>query len=309
MVKKNILVFLAIFIAFLMAMILLFYYSPKTWLISDINSSFKNDALALLLLGKPGPGYIGSENTDSIMVVYFDFKNNKVFLIPVPRDLIVLDDNKNFVKINSLYPEKKQLLLLKKVSEITGLDIENYIAYDLYLVLKLVDKVGGIEMVIKEPITDAVSYFTISPGKKKIDSYLAELVLRSRFNKDGDFFRIKNQIDFLSALKNKIFSLPVSEKIALLKFLNDNKYHWESNLDKNYFLKLFSKIKDLNNPEIVPILVDLNSGFFSSGYVNIYNNQNVYGIFPKKGVDRYDSIRFYIQSQIKNISLKNEKFL
>jgi len=310
MLKRLILIFsLVVLSIFLIFAVLFFYYPSKTLLFSNISSYSSREDFALLLLGKPGIGYIGSENTDSIIVAYFQFKNNRIFLIPIPRDLVVFDSNKNLVKINSLYHEKKTFLLLKKASEMTGLNIQNYIAYDLNLVIKMVDKIGGIEMVIKEPITDAVSYFTIYPGKRKINGYLADLVLRSRFNKEGDFFRIKNQLEFISALKNKIFSLSSSDKIALLKFINDNRNHWDSNLDKNSFLNLFFKVKDLNKPEIIPIIIDLNSGFFSSGYVDIHNSQGVYAIFPKRGFDSYDQIRPYIQSQIRKINFKYEKFL
>ncbi|GIW65139.1 MAG: hypothetical protein KatS3mg093_118 [Candidatus Parcubacteria bacterium] len=254
---------------------------------------------AFLLLGKPGPGHIGSENTDSLMVVYYSHKKNKLFLIAIPRDLIVKNENGELEKINALYEEKKINVLLNKVSEFTGLKIKNYLAVDLELVKKIVDKLGGIEIYLDQPVVDAVTLYTLPAGKYKLNGYLIELVLRSRYNSEGDFFRIKNQMKFLIALKNKLLTLNNAELMDMLKFLEANRYYWDSNFDKNQLFFLFLKTKDIKNLEIVPIVIDLKSNFLKSGSFEIYGTSGVYGIYPSLGIDNFEAIQLYIRSRIK----------
>jgi len=281
-------------------LILFFFLFPeKTFLINNFSSFLNPGDFTLLLLGKPGPGYIGSENTDSIMVFYYSQKNNKIFLIPIPRDLIVKNEHGDLEKINALYGEKKIDLLLKKAEKFTGLRIKNYLAVDLKLITGLVDFLGGLEVDLDEPVTDAVTLFTLPAGKQKLNGDLIELVLRSRYNSEGDFFRQKNQIKVLMALENKINSLNPEEKLALIKFFENKGYLYQTNLSKQELLSLAMKIKDAKNIKIEPIILKMKNSFLTSGNFNIYNTQNVYGIYPTSGIDNYDKIRFYLQSRIK----------
>ncbi|MCS7200623.1 MAG: LCP family protein [Patescibacteria group bacterium] len=252
-----------------------------------------------LLLGKPGPGYIGSQNTDSLMAVYYNNKFNKLFLIAIPRDLIVRDEEGNFQKINALYEKGKKDLLLNKVSLFTGLNVKDYFAIDLELVKQLVDRLGGIEIYLEQPVVDAVSFYTIPPGRYVLNGYLIELVLRSRYNSEGDFFRIRNQMNFLNALKDKLLNLNNQEIMSLLDFINNNKNYWESSFSKNDLLFMFLKTKDLKSLKIVPIIVDLKSGPLKSGHFELYGTPEVYGIYPSAGIDNFEMVQFYIRSKIR----------
>jgi len=278
---------------------LFFLSSQSTFLINNFSFLLSPGDFSLLLLGKPGPGYIGSENTDSIMVLYYSQKNNKVFLIPIPRDLIVKDENGNLEKINALYGKKKINLLLRKAEEYTGLRIKNYLAIDLKLITSLVDFLGGLEVNLDEPVTDAVTLYTIPAGKQKLNGDLIELVLRSRYHPEGDFFRQKNQIKVIVALKNKINSLSPEEKLSLMNFLESKRYLYQTNMSKQELLSLAMKIKDLKNLKIEPIILSTGNGLLSSGYFNIYNAENVYGLYPSLGIDNYNKIKFYFQSKIR----------
>lgn len=266
---------------------------------ADILSLSSFGDYAFLLLGKPGPGYIGSENTDSLMVVYYNRLKNKIFLIAIPRDLVIKNEKGELEKINSLYKEKKIDLLLNKASAFTGIKLKDYFAVDMELVKKLVDKLGGVEIVLDQPVVDAVSFYTLPAGKYKLDGSLTEFILRSRYNSEGDFFRIKNQMKFLQALKDKLLSLNNNEIIELLKFLEANKFYWDSSFDKNTLLLNFLKTKDLRGLQIIPIIIDLKSGLLNSGYFEIYGTPNVSGIYPTLGIDKFDSINYYLWSKIK----------
>lgn len=291
-------------ITFLILIIFIFgaflIYSNKVVIISEIVSYLKDDPdFSVLILGKPGPGYIGSENTDSIIVAYYNKNLNKFFLIPIPRDLIVKDESGQLFKINSLYEKNKINLLLKKASSFTGLKIKNYIVVDLKLVTNLIDFLGGIEVYLDKPVVDALTLYTIPSGKRWLNGYLVELVVRSRYDKEGDFFRIKNQMQVIIALKNKLAKLETKKRLALIEFLEKNRNHWSSNLSKKELLEISYKIRDPLNVKIVPIVFDWPNEFLISDNITINGLENVYGIYPKSGIDNYDKIRSFIKSAIK----------
>ena len=169
---------------------------------------------------------------------------------------------------------------------------------DLNLVTKLVDFLGGLEVELQQPVTDAVTLYTLPAGKQKLNGYLIELVLRSRYHPEGDFFRIKNQLAVIKALKEKIITFSPEEKIQLIKFFEKNKYDWQTNLSSVSVLALATKIKDPAGLEIIPIIIDLHSGLLKSGYFKINGIENVYGIYPAPGIDNYVYLRNFIQSQV-----------
>ncbi len=290
--------FLFLFLALFLVIVLFTVYGSTEMLFFSSMKLLTSD-LNLLLLGKPGPGYIAPENTDSIMVVHYSHSKNKLFIIPVPRDLIVRNEEGSLEKINAFYEKKKIDFLLEKVSNYTGFKVKNYLVFDLTLVKNLIDFLGGVDIVLKEPVVDPVSFYTLSSGKHHLDSYLMELVLRSRYNSRGDFFRLENQIETIKDIKDKMVNLDSEGKIKLFRLFEQNSSHWESNLKKENLVKIFLQIRNIKNLEIVPLVIDLNSGLLQSGNFQVYNTNNVFGIYPKLGVDNYEDIKNYIQSRAK----------
>jgi LCP family protein required for cell wall assembly len=300
----NLSFYLRFFVVFLFISFAFIYFSPEKFgfltFKKGLSFSEENKEYNILLLGKPGYGYIGSENTDSIIALHFSLKNpSKIYLIPIPRDLIVTDENGELEKINMLYSKRKINYLLNKVSELTGLKFEKYFVYDLHFVLGLAEVLGGIEVNLDAYVTDAVSLYTISPGKKILKGDDLELVLRSRYFPEGDFKRIKNQIEVIKGLKNKFFSLSNKEKIEILKFALKNKNHWETNMNYDEIYFLLSQSEKFKNAQIKTIFLSTQNGFFTSGYFKIKGIDGVYGIYPKLGLENFSAVREYIRSEIK----------
>ena len=134
-------------------------------------------------------------------------------MISIPRDTFIGDNKqsaKGNDKINTLYsknPEK----LLKKVSQITGIAVENYAVVNTNALIKIVDIVGGvkfevpIDMDYDDPTQDL--HIHLKKGMQMIDGKEAEQLLRFRHNNDGtsypasygdnDYGRMKTQRDFM----------------------------------------------------------------------------------------------------------------
>lgn len=251
----------------------------------------------ILILGKPGENYNGANNTDTIILLHLDRSKNKIYLISIPRDFLISESDGKLTKINSLYGNKKTDLLLQKIEEITGLKPQGYIVFDLTFVKQLTDFLGGIDLTIENPIVDAVSKFSLAPGKYHINSEWAEFIIRSRYAPEGDFFRIKNQHQFIFALWQKIHSLPKKDFLSLIRFIFTERKHWETNLNITELYKLWSEVKAYNTENFSSIVLNFATGLLQDGLF-LTRRGKEYGILPKAGVVKYEEIKSWLQSQI-----------
>lgn len=169
------------------------------------------ETINVLLLGMSED--LNIKLTDTIILCSYNPKNQKASMISIPRDTFVGNNKqtaKGNDKINTLYaknPEK----LLKKVSEITGITVENYAVVNTQALIEIVDIVGGVEfdvpidMNYDDPTQDL--HIHLEKGLQMIDGEEAEQLLRFRHNNDGssypasygdnDYGRMKTQRDFI----------------------------------------------------------------------------------------------------------------
>lgn len=194
-----------------------------------------NGRTNILLLGIGGEGHEGSDLTDTIIIVSFDLAKKTVTLISIPRDLWS-DDIQD--KINSAYhygEEKEEggglSLAASAIERIVGIPIHYSMVIDFSQFEKLIDYIGGIDVVVPVGFTDTtypvvgkendlcegdISYacryqtVTFAEGLQHMDGKRALMYVRSR-HADGeegnDFARGRRQQDVLVAIKTKIFTL------------------------------------------------------------------------------------------------------
>jgi LCP family protein required for cell wall assembly len=252
----------------------------------------------IIFLGKMGYGYSGAENTDSIFILYPHYQNKKIFIIHIPRDLLINLDGDSY-KINSLYAFGKLNKILDEASQISGLKIKKYVIFDSYLLKEVVDSLGGLEVDLKYPVVDAVSGYTLLPGKRKLNGEWVEFVVRSRYYPQGDFTRMENQFIIIKSLKNKLINLSVNDFINLVSLVTKSQKHLQTNLSYSEIFYLYNKLK---NYDIDDILLDLNTNLWVSGEFKIkIDNQNYvysFGLIPKDGIGEYKAIRDKIKEKI-----------
>jgi LCP family protein required for cell wall assembly len=181
----------------------------------------------ILLLGIAGHGKPGQNLTDTIMIASVNPKTNQTAFISLPRDLYVkIPQTQITMKINSAYQyglnssetKKESAETIKGIiSDITGLDINYYVILNFDGFTKIIDTVGGINIMNERDIYDArypgpnYSYetFELKKGFHKLDGATALKYARERHDDpDGDFGRSQRQQQILEATKNKVFSAP-----------------------------------------------------------------------------------------------------
>lgn len=155
--------------------------NPKTTTASASISSIQQyldnkTSFNIVLLGYGGGNHDGAYLTDSMMVVHVDPKNQKVFLISIPRDIwIKIPTNGtdgNYWKINAAYelgldttsyPNKQSQfkgadgggrMAEYIVSQVTGLSIDYFVGMDFTGFKHTIDTLGGVDINVETAFTD-----------------------------------------------------------------------------------------------------------------------------------------------------------
>lgn len=111
----------------------------------------------VLLMGKAGAGHEGGGLTDTMLVARILDETKQILLLSIPRDLwVALQQGANvtYGKINSAYPLGRGQLAVALVSQVTGLNIDNYIALDFSGFEQAIDIVGGVDINVPSSFTD-----------------------------------------------------------------------------------------------------------------------------------------------------------
>ena len=259
-----------------------------------------------LFLGIPGEGNSAPKLTDTILIINSSPKAENPIGISIPRDLLVKSQSGWQTKINAVYQTSGIEAVTKTLSEITDLDTDYYLVLDLEGVKKLIDKLDGIDVDVEEDIYDpqfpapynSYEIFSLKKGVQHLDGETALKYIRTRYQPQGDFSRIKRQQQVISALKNKILSLnfiwDFPKILGLWKILEENsstnislidiKYAWnlakKANLDKIKFNTIAS-----------PLVVSDTA---------IFGGETASVLLPSAGFNNYGEIKEYINNLISN---------
>lgn len=236
-----------------------------------------SDRINILLLGIAGKGKPGQFLTDTLMVASLDVKNNRVALFSIPRDLYVkIPDTPIQTKINSVYQfglgnskDNKNSgaeLIKKTISVITGMDIDYYVVMNFNGFEKIIDDIGGINIINERDIFDArypgpnYSYetFELSKGFHHLDGATALKYARVRHgDPEGDFGRAKRQQQIMQTTKNKVFSASTIFNIFTLNNLfNTLGENIQTDINPDEIASFFELIKKLDTHNINNVVID-----------------------------------------------------
>jgi len=183
----------------------------------------------VLLLGIGGEGHEGGDLTDSILLASFNLKNNKVFLIPIPRDVWIVSMK---AKINTAYHYGNERragggrdLAKSAVAETLGIPIHYALVLDFQGFVKAIDAVGGVDVDVQnafddykypifgketaEPESDRYEHVHFDMGMAHMDGTTALKFARSRHSigdEGTDFSRAARQQKIILAFRDKILS-------------------------------------------------------------------------------------------------------
>ncbi len=228
----------------------------------------------ILLLGNGGSDHPGGTLTDTIQVLSIDPNNKKIAMLSIPRDLYVEIQGYGGTKINEVYYIGEQnpdlagdgaQLLKDTVSDILDLPIHYYIKLDFEGFKQIIDKLGGIDINVKEalsdpyyPAEDMVAYdpLYIEAGEQHMDGETALKYARSR-ETTSDFSRSARQQQVMMAVREKALSaglLANPSKITdIINILGD---HVTTDIQVNEMQRLAELLKEVDTSSITSKVLD-----------------------------------------------------
>lgn len=182
----------------------------------------------ILLLGldrRPDEGYVTRSDTMMLMTIYPP--GPRVALLSIPRDLYVDVPGYGETRINTAHfwgenetPGGGPALALQTVARNFGVPVGHYVRVDFGGFRAIVDAVGGIDVVVEQPIVDDAyptdDYGTmrieIPAGPQHMDGETALRYARSRHGA-SDFDRAERQQQIVVALARRLLEPAVWPKL------------------------------------------------------------------------------------------------
>lgn len=276
----------------------------------------------ILLLGAAGEKKPGGNLTDTVMIFSINTKNKRVGLLSLPRDFYVpIGNSTTYAKINSLYPigikESKGIEYVQgAVEKTTGLKMNYHAVVDFESFEKIIDHIGGINIVNERDIYDPTypgpnySYeiFSLSKGFHNLDGKTALKYVRERHaDPEGDFGRAKRQQQVIKAVKNKLFSVKTFFNVIALNNILDtlgNGVKTDINLSElESFIEL-SQLLDLENVENVVIDAWKKESLLKVSHVST-SNGNAFILIPRVG--NYSEIHELAKNLFNQEEIKKRK--
>ena len=202
------------------------------------------EPIRVLVMGESGVD--DYKLADSIMVVQYDPKTQSAAMLSIPRDTYVgKKDRKtastNYIasyKINTVFRSGTNIPdAVDRISELTGLELDNYVIIDTKALIKLVDAIGGVtfDVPIDMDYDDEGQDLSIhlKAGEQLIDGKKAEQLLRFRHNNDDstypysygmqDLGRMRTQREFITAtLKQVLKPQNIFKLKQIMDVVNEN---------------------------------------------------------------------------------------
>ncbi len=156
---------------------------------------------------------LGSNRTDTMIVVTMNPEKGKVNMVSIPRDTFTYIDSKDFVgysKINAAYTYNKEDGAIDAVENLLDIPIDFYVTVDFQAFEKIVDALGGVKVDVPVAISEANAQLTkmveLDPGEQTLTGEEALAFARTR-KIDNDIKRGERQQMVVQAVLKKAMAV------------------------------------------------------------------------------------------------------
>lgn len=284
-------------------------------------------------------GHDGANLTDSIMLISIGTKDNKAFMLSIPRDLWVDIPSYGHSKINAAnaygdndgytqpgYPDGGMGLLEQTVAENLEIPVHYYAKINYSALRDAVNAVGGVSVNIQSSDKRGLYDPNISKadqgplklpnGVQTLDGQTALNLARARGDptRDGriaygyeksDFTRTQNQRMLLLALKEKIASSStLANPVKLSELLDTIGKNTKTDLQPGEIRRLYDLGKLIDSKNIQSLsLNDANGKNLLASYTS---SDGASALIPAAGLDDFSDIQLYIKKAMSNDSSVQE---
>ena len=154
--------------------------------------------------------------TDTIIIFHTGISGGKDTLVSIPRDTRVYLEDYGWNKINAAYVYGGTEMLKSEIHELTDIDIDKVMLINFDGFKKIIDILGGVEIVVDEPLHDPLSGADFEPGTYLMDGDQALAFARTRATAKADLDRMDRQQYLLNELLKQKATFSIITKIPQL---------------------------------------------------------------------------------------------
>ena len=157
-------------------------------------------------------------NTDSMIVASVNAAHNRIATVALPRDTVNLQLAGGGIwteKANALFRAKGIGALVGALQTTYGIRIDGYVLINMPDFGRLVNAVGGIDVIVPYALYDAPINLNLAAGRQHLNGNNAARYVRTR-DQDSDYARGIRQQQVLIALARKLFAPTTKVNIPAL---------------------------------------------------------------------------------------------
>ena len=201
-------------------------------------------------------------NTQSMILVRVDPQTKQATMLSIPRDLWVPIPSQGMGKISTAYSLGGSQAAIDAVQANFKIHIDDYVWIGLNGLVKLIDKLGGVNLQVTNPVmddyypadlnsaSDPYGYYRVAvlPGATHMDGVHALQYVRSRHGDlRGDFARSERQQQLLLAIKAQASHLNVADLPGLASAFQGE---IKTSISLDRLRALFSIASDFNSSNV-----------------------------------------------------------
>lgn len=209
--------------------------------------------------------------SDSMLLLRFDPRAEKVSVLSIPRDTRVYIDGHGVRKINHANEYGGPALAASTASELLGgINIDRYVRVNVQGVEKLIDALGGVTVNVPKDMKyndfSQHLYIDLKKGIQHLDGDKAMQFLRYRYDGYGDISRVQRQQMLMRSAVEQ--TLKPATVVKIPKILSVIQSHLDTNLTVRELMAIanFASERDRSNINMMMLPGDFNSGEESVSY-------------------------------------------
>lgn len=209
----------------------------------------RTDIINIALFGVDRRNSKERGRSDSMMIATLDFKNDKIKLTSLMRDVYTPVEGHGNTKLNHAYAYGGAELAIKTINQNFGTDIRDYVTVDFFALEKIIDAIGGVDIDVKPEEVDYINQHmqetaniqkkemvkVESEGVQTLNGMQAVSYARIRYVGNGDFERTERQRRVLSAMLSELKTV---NKATLPQLLMKVSPYIETSLEREEILLL-----------------------------------------------------------------------
>ena len=196
--------------------------------------------------------------SDTMLLVRFDPKDQKLTLLSIPRDTRTYVEDRGLTKINAANYYGGPAKSAKAVSELLGgVGIDRYIRVNVQGVEKLIDALGGVKVHVPRDMKyqddSQHLYINLKEGEQHLNGDQALQFMRFRYDNLGDIGRVQRQQILMRAFMEQ--SVNVKTLSRLPKILSVIQSHIDTNLSVEELVALMNFATKIRRPNVQMLMV------------------------------------------------------